>query len=95
MKLRTLTFAASLATALLVACAADPALQTGAIPEPQAGATPAGDGDELICTREYPTGTNIPIKKCRTRAQIEAERAASAESLRRAQTGGPNAKMGQ
>ena len=85
----------SLATLFLVACAADPAVQstTGA-PATPAGTTAVAGGDELVCTREYPTGSNIPVNKCRTRAQVEAEKAASAEALRRTQAGGPNVKMG-
>jgi len=51
------------------------------------------EGD-LVCTREYPTGSNIPLTKCRTRSQVETEKAVATENLRRNQTGGPNAKPG-
>ena len=77
---------------LLAACAAEPAASTNAAAASAAPAT-AG-GDEMVCTREYPIGSNIPVNKCRTRAQIEADRAASQENLKRTQTGRPNAKMG-
>jgi len=94
MKPCSLFFAMSMASVLLVACAAAPAVQTASVPEAPASAAAAGSGDDLICTREYPTGSNIPVRKCRTLAQIEADKAASNESLRRAQAGGPNAKLG-
>jgi hypothetical protein len=74
---------------LLAACAAEPA---GPAATP---ATASSSGkDEMICSREYPTGSNIPITKCRTREQIEAEKAAAVEGMRRSQTGGPGAKRG-
>lgn len=75
---------------LLVGCATEPTGQTAAAP----AAATADAKDEMVCSREYPTGSNLPITKCRSRAQIEAEKAAATESLRRNQTGGPNAKMG-
>jgi hypothetical protein len=43
---------------------------------------------EMVCKREYPTGSNLPVTKCRTRAQIEAERAAANEALQRTTIGG-------
>jgi hypothetical protein len=94
MKLLSLPFAVSMASVLLVACAAPSAIQTAAAPEGPASTADTGNGDDLICTREYPTGSNIPVRKCRTLAQIAADKAASTESLRRAQAGGPNAKLG-
>ena len=75
--------AAALAT-LLAACAAEPTATTNANAAPPA----ANAADEVVCTREYPIGSNIPINKCRTRAQIEAERASSQETVRGGQTGG-------
>jgi hypothetical protein len=75
MKFSFLVAASSLASVLLVGCAGDPQKQTNA-----AG---ADNADELVCTREYPTGSNIPIKRCRSRAQIEEERAAAVETIRR------------
>ncbi|MFO1220978.1 MAG: hypothetical protein U1E89_21665 [Burkholderiaceae bacterium] len=82
--------AAVIIVAALFGCAAapspPPAVATAVAAEQKSG--------DMVCTREYPTGSNIPITKCRTREQIEAERAAAHEGLRRHQTGGPNAKMG-
>jgi hypothetical protein len=80
--------ALSLSSAFLAACAVDPA-------------TPAADGakeaaaapSDLICGREYMTGSNIAQTKCRTREQAEAERAAAERNLGRS-TGGSNAKPG-
>jgi len=57
-------------------------------------AAAAGSNDDMVCTREYPTGSSIPITRCRSRQQIEAEKAAATEALRRGQTGAPNVKMG-
>jgi hypothetical protein len=62
---------------LLLACAAEPVAATNV----------ASDG-EMVCKREYPTGSNLPVTKCRTRAQIEAERAAANEALQRTTIGG-------
>jgi hypothetical protein len=47
----------------------------------------------MICGREYATGSNIAVTRCRTTEQAEAEKAAAAQSLGRS-TGGPNAKQG-
>lgn len=88
MKTFRTTPALSLVAMLLAACAAEPVGQ----PATAAAAAAPGAQDEMVCTREYPTGSNIPLTKCRTRAQIEAEKAAATEGLRRLQTGGPNAK---
>jgi hypothetical protein len=71
---------------ILAACASERPAQIGVTAD-------AADAD-TVCTREYPTGSNIPLTKCRTRAQVETEKAAAAENLRRSQTGGTNAKIG-
>ena len=81
-----------LSSLILAACAAEPpapAKATGV-----ASASSTDSQSEKFCSREYPTGSNIPITVCRTKEQIEAEKAAGTESLRRQQTGGPNAKPG-
>jgi hypothetical protein len=75
-------FLSACAALSLVACAAEPAAQTNSA------------ASDLVCTREYPIGSNIPVTKCRTHEQVEAEKAAATEGLRRTQAGGPNAKMG-
>jgi len=70
---------------LVAACAAntaDPASQ----PEQAANAS--------VCTREYPTGSNYPVTKCRARDQVEAERRAGQEALQRQQMHGPTTTMG-
>ena len=41
------------------------------------------NGDELICKRERLTGTHIAKKVCRTRQQVEAEREAAEQFMRR------------
>jgi len=72
----------SLSTLLpLLACAGDPATQAGPVDQQAAS--------DMVCTREYPTGSNIPITKCRTREQVEEERRSGREALSRRQTGGP------
>lgn len=92
MKLLSSVGAVALAS-LLAACAAEPV--ASANPNATAPAAPAAaGGDEMVCSREYPIGSNIPVTKCRSRAQIDAERAASQEALKRSQTVGPNPKMG-
>ena len=78
-------FAASVLTMTLAGCAAGPA------PQPQAASSePSG----MVCTREYPTGTHFPVTRCRTHAQIEADKASAAEDLKRVQTGGPKVTKG-
>jgi hypothetical protein len=80
--------ALSLSSALLAACAVEPAAPAAA------GATEAAAASsDLICGREYMTGSNIAQTKCRTREQAEAEKDAATRSLGRT-TGGPNAKQG-
>ena len=75
----------ALATLLLAACAADPADQSAATSQ---------TASDMTCTREYPTGTNIPITKCRTREQIETERKVGQDALRQVQKGGPTTSLG-
>ena len=82
------TILAAYAALWLAACAAESATPT------QTAAATSKPADEMICSREYPIGSNIPITKCRTRAEIDARRATANEELRRAQTGGPSAKIG-
>lgn len=65
----------------LMACAADPAAEH---------ATLSQADDQMVCTRDYPTGSSIPITKCRTREQIERERKVGQDALLRTQSGGPN-----
>jgi hypothetical protein len=77
MRLIALACAVSSIAVLVLGCAAEPVADTNV----------AGDGD-MVCKREYPTGSNIPVTKCRTRAQIEAEKTAANESLRRTTIGG-------
>ncbi|QTC90575.1 hypothetical protein [Brevundimonas goettingensis] len=51
-----------------------------------AAPTPAEPARErLICTNEQVTGTRFPIRRCRTAAQIAADRVESQEMLRRQQ----------
>ena len=61
MRNQLLTLAAAVA---LSACAGTP--------DPVADASVAG-GEQLICTREYPTGSHLPKRVCRTKAQIEED----------------------
>jgi len=86
----------SLATMLVAGCAGEPvapAVPAATEPVPQKKTAAA---DDTICTREYPTGSNIPVTKCRSRAQAEKEQAAAAEMMRRAHTlgGRPSAQPG-
>lgn len=87
MKTSLSILACSLSSALLAACAADPATTSGTTTEAAVAKS------DVICSREYATGSNIAVTKCRTTEQAEAERAAAERGLGRA-TGGPNAKQG-
>jgi len=79
--------ALSLASVLVAACAADPATP------PAATADAAAKPSDVVCGREYMTGSNIATTKCRTTEQAEVEKAAATRSLGRS-TGGANAKQG-
>ena len=66
--------AIALATLIAAGCAATEPSQTVA------------DSGGVICAREYPTGSSIPITKCKTAAQREQERRdteADVQALRR------------
>lgn len=45
--------------------------------------TPAGEGQtasaQMNCTRETPTGTSIPVVRCRTAQQMERDRESAQE----------------
>jgi hypothetical protein len=86
------TCASLLSALLLAACAADPAASTVATATPASGADHTAS--DVICAKEYPTGSNIAVTKCRSREQVEAEKANASHGLARGQAGGPNAKMG-
>ncbi len=83
MRLIALACAVPSIAVLLLACSAEPvgAGNDGG----SAQKTAAGD---MVCKREYPTGSNLPVTKCRSRKQIEAEQAAANEALQRSTIGG-------
>jgi len=65
------------------------AAAVGRTPTPsEAGAKVEARPSDLICEMTRPTGSNIPKRVCRTRAQAEWERAHSQESMRDAQQRG-------
>ena len=72
-------------TLLLVGCAADPAAPTN---------QPDQVASDMVCTREYPTGSTIPMTKCRTPEQLERERRIGQETIRRNTTGTAATKPG-
>jgi hypothetical protein len=76
----------SLATLLVAGCVAEPVTPAGSTSDQPEARKAAAAGDDTICTREYPTGSNIPVTKCRSRAQAAAEKAAADEMMRRAHT---------
>lgn len=41
------------------------------------------DGDRLICQSQIPVGSHLPVKTCKTYAQIQAEQKGAQEYLRR------------
>jgi hypothetical protein len=66
------SIAAILALAAAPALAADPPAKSPPAPaKPDKAEKPK---DELVCTKETPTGSIMPTRVCRTRAQVEAER---------------------
>jgi hypothetical protein len=40
------------------------------------------DGDRLICRNQVPVGSHLPVKTCKTYAQIQAEQNGAQEFLR-------------
>lgn len=46
--------------------------------------------DDVICRREVPTGSHLPVRVCRTRAELEAERIESQRMLRERARGVPS-----
>lgn len=57
----------------------------GSTPPTTPGGGPAMPGDRMICTSVQVTGTRFPVRRCRTAAQLEAERTESREQLRQVQ----------
>jgi len=69
-----------------VAATANAAPEAPASGAPDAAPTPTGPARErLICTNQQVTGSRFPIRRCRTAAQITADRVESQEMLRRQQ----------
>jgi hypothetical protein len=87
MMFAVLAFAAALQTSSAQAqtggqVEAAPTVETSTAAAP----TPAAPAQErLICTNQQVTGTRFPIRRCRTLAQINADRVESQEMLRRQQ----------
>ena len=52
------------------------------------------DGEDLVCTREKPIGSNRIVKTCRTRAQVDADREASQDTMRDTQNRAPRTRSG-
>lgn len=90
MRVLLLPASVALATVLIAACASDPAAR----PQAASSSSATGDRSQMVCTREYPIGTNIPVTKCRTREQIEADKRTATESLNKIQRGGAGATKG-
>jgi hypothetical protein len=94
MRVLLLTASAALTTVLLAACATEPVPQQGQQQTASSASSPGDNANQMVCTREYPIGTNIPVTKCRTREQIEADKRTATESLNKIQRGGPGATKG-
>lgn len=85
MMFAVLAFAAALAQ---TSPAQAPTVETSAAAAPSGAAAPAPAApaqERLICTNQQVTGTRFPIRRCRTLAQINADRVESQEMLRRQQ----------
>lgn len=54
--------------------------------EPEPGQQVAMNDSKLVCTREAPTGSKIPVTRCRTPAEIEAQRQVDKETAERIPT---------
>ena len=39
--------------------------------------------DKMVCTREMPVGSQIPVKRCRTQKQIDLQRDAVQRAIQR------------
>jgi hypothetical protein len=79
--------AASLLTCGLSLAAPIPAEE----PEAPAPRAEPAKGEELVCKRERVVGSHIAKRTCRTRAQVEAERELSKQTMGELEkTGGPN-----
>ena len=60
---------------------------------PAAAAEPPADGpavaeapakaDKMVCTREMPVGSQIPVRRCRTQKQVDQQRDAVQRALQR------------
>jgi hypothetical protein len=86
MMFAVLAFAAALAQTAPAQTPTAPAVETPAATSGAAAPTPAAPTQErLICTNQQVTGTRFPIRRCRTVAQINADRLESQEMLRRQQ----------
>jgi hypothetical protein len=59
--------------------------QTNMDPEnaPQSEKVEKSEDAELVCTKERKTGSHLYTKTCRTKAQIEADRASGVDFLNR------------
>jgi hypothetical protein len=66
---------------LLLAAASLGLGATAPVRADEATATPA-TAERKICTRELRTGTKIPVKVCRTQAEIDAERQATQNAMK-------------
>lgn len=52
------------------------------------------DGDRLICKNELPVGSHLPVKTCKTYAQVQAEQRGASEMLRTLNTTGGQLNQG-
>jgi len=68
----------TLACLQLAACAVEPV--AGARVEAEA------ETDEMVCTREYRTGSNFAVTTCRTRSEREDQRREGQDALAKRQT---------
>ncbi|HTP72212.1 MAG TPA: hypothetical protein VML58_08330 [Burkholderiaceae bacterium] len=71
-----------------------PLLLVGCAAEPTDPARPEQVANDMVCTREYPTGSSIPMTKCRSSEQLERERRMGQETIRRNTTGTAATKPG-
>ena len=78
-------FGGLVAALWLAACAGVPAESTGPASTPATQTSAADPGDEQVCQAEEKTGTHMTRTVCRSKADMERERAAATRAMERSQ----------
>ena len=57
------------------------AIRAQATPDPVTTPTALAQADEVVCTRERSTSSNIPVRRCYTRRQLETQAKSTQSAL--------------